>query len=616
MPGRLIRRTLGSWSLERKFLLFIGLALATSLFPAFWVIQNVYHRLIMERTRQAARDLAISIQLANHYEDFLLNGVDRGTKTNHSPRDVEKIKKILATLRPNLDEQNYSYLLLQPKNSKEFDFLKGELPTSEFEAEIVEKLVEEIQTKWYKDETKEGSSVAKLESDGKTLPTDPNMIEPNLFAMGVPNQAHIYAEAGPIDNHYYYYHPIYFKRLCLDCHADLSHGASSDNQKPIRIVRVKLPHTSTRTWAMWSYSILIAVAIGTLGSTLFLFHWILKRLVLRPLGHLHEVSDEISRGQTDRRAIIETDDEFKELGEAFNRMLRHLTETEMEVRKVNSELDRRVDQLAQVNLQLYEANRLKSEFLANMSHELRTPLNSILGFSEVLQGFESLSDKQKRYAGNIQRSGRLLLDMINDILDLAKMEAGKMQVRPTYFDLIQLVYGQCDVVRSLSEEKNIDLQVDPQVETLSVYTDQPKIQQILTNLLSNAIKFTPEGGLIIVQAGVAEEERFFVSVSDTGVGIAESDFEIIFEKFRQGRITAGGDELAREYSGTGLGLSIVRELCKLLGGEVMLSSTLGQGSIFQIELPVHYEAEIPSPEEAIANSNANMPRLNREREST
>ncbi len=532
------------------------------------------------------------------------------------PRDVEKIKKILATLRPNLDEQNYSYLLLQPKNSKEFDFLKGELPTSEFEAEIVEKLVEEIQTKWYKDETKEGSSVAKLESDGKTLPTDPNMIEPNLFAMGVPNQAHIYAEAGPIDNHYYYYHPIYFKRLCLDCHADLSHGASSDNQKPIRIVRVKLPHTSTRTWAMWSYSILIAVAIGTLGSTLFLFHWILKRLVLRPLGHLHEVSDEISRGQTDRRAIIETDDEFKELGEAFNRMLRHLTETEMEVRKVNSELDRRVDQLAQVNLQLYEANRLKSEFLANMSHELRTPLNSILGFSEVLQGFESLSDKQKRYAGNIQRSGRLLLDMINDILDLAKMEAGKMQVRPTYFDLIQLVYGQCDVVRSLSEEKNIDLQVDPQVETLSVYTDQPKIQQILTNLLSNAIKFTPEGGLIIVQAGVAEEERFFVSVSDTGVGIAESDFEIIFEKFRQGRITAGGDELAREYSGTGLGLSIVRELCKLLGGEVMLSSTLGQGSIFQIELPVHYEAEIPSPEEAIANSNANMPRLNREREST
>jgi signal transduction histidine kinase len=350
-----------------------------------------------------------------------------------------------------------------------------------------------------------------------------------------------------------------------------------------------IPYASTQVASTWTLSVMIAMGMMTVAVTLLVLHWILRLLVIRPLSYLHDISEEISRGNSTLRADINTDDEFHELGEAFNRMLRHLTETQDQLKNLNQALDQKVDQLAQMNLHLYEANRLKSDFLANMSHELRTPLNSIIGFSEVLQGFDSLNDRQKRYAANIQRSGKTLLEMINDILDLAKVEAGKMQVRPISFNIASLVTAQCDAVRGLADDKNIDLQVELKSGLGEVWQDQTKIQQILTNLLSNAIKFTPEGGLITVTAGVVDQDRFYVSVADTGVGIAEEDLQVIFEKFRQSRTVLQGDGLTREYSGTGLGLSIVRELCKLLGGEIRLSSQLGRGSVFQVVLPMRFE---------------------------
>jgi two-component system sensor histidine kinase BarA len=366
-------------------------------------------------------------------------------------------------------------------------------------------------------------------------------------------------------------------------------GLSLNEQSPFRVVRVMIPYASTQVASTWTLSVMIAMGMMTVAVTLLVLHWILRLLVIRPLSYLHDISEEISRGNSTLRADINTDDEFHELGEAFNRMLRHLTETQDQLKNLNQALDQKVDQLAQMNLHLYEANRLKSDFLANMSHELRTPLNSIIGFSEVLQGFDSLNDRQKRYAANIQRSGKTLLEMINDILDLAKVEAGKMQVRPISFNIAGLVTAQCDAVRGLADDKNIDLQVELKSGLGEVWQDQTKIQQILTNLLSNAIKFTPEGGLITVTAGVVDQDRFYVSVADTGVGIAEEDLQVIFEKFRQSRTVLQGDGLTREYSGTGLGLSIVRELCKLLGGEIRLSSQLGRGSVFQVVLPMRFE---------------------------
>src|SRR5208283_4942295 len=165
----------------------------------------------------------------------------------------------------------------------------------------------------------------------------------------------------------------------------------------------------------------------------------------------------------------------------------------------NADLDRKVDELAQANMALYESNRLKSDFLATMSHELRTPLNSILGFSEVLQASNGLSEKQNRWVRNIQSSGDRLLNLINDILDLAKIEAGKMQLRLVEFNAQEMGEGLLAMFRPLAEKKNIDLngQFQPNIPLLR--QDMGKLQQILSNLLSNAIKFTPEGGRVLLR---------------------------------------------------------------------------------------------------------------------
>ena len=268
---------------------------------------------------------------------------------------------------------------------------------------------------------------------------------------------------------------------------------------------------------------------------------------------------------------------------------------------MNLDLDGKVDELAQMNMRLFEMNRLKSDFLATMSHELRTPLNSIIGFSDVLGSIDSLDDRQKRYVQNIQKSGKMLLDMINDILDLAKIESGKMEVRLMDFPIDHVIGSQCDMARPLTERKNIDLEVDVAAHLPDLHQDQSKVQQILNNLLSNAIKFTPEGGRIVVSARRDAGGDLLMVVTDTGVGIAEEDQITIFEKFRQGHtVLTGGDAMTREFPGTGLGLSIVKELCKLLGGEISLKSELGKGSEFTVRLPwslpeqVQFASALPS----------------------
>ena len=204
---------------------------------------------------------------------------------------------------------------------------------------------------------------------------------------------------------------------------------------------------------------------------------------------------------------------------AFNRMLRHLTDAQEELRQANVNLDGKVDELAQANMRLYEMNMLKSDFLATMSHELRTPLNSILGFSEVLGSIDSLDEKQKRYVQNIQKSGKTLLEMINDILDLAKIESGKMETRLSDFRIAQVVAAQCDMARPLTraeEHRPGDAASTPSLPPL--HQDQARVQQILNNLLSNAIKFTPEGGRITVAAGRDEADFLVLEVSRHGRG--------------------------------------------------------------------------------------------------
>src|SRR6476659_2522625 len=196
------------------------------------------------------------------------------------------------------------------------------------------------------------------------------------------------------------------------------------------VVRIRLSTQSIEEGFHTNRALLIAFAIGTSLLIIAGSYLIIRYVIVQPVKHLKEVSEAIAQGALNIRSEIQTGDEFEDLSHAFNRMLRNLTNIQDRNRKLITDLDRKVDELARVNMALYESNRLKSDFLATMSHELRTPLNSIIGFSEVLLAAENLSEKQHRYAGNIMTGGRQLLALINDILELAKLEAGKMRLRP------------------------------------------------------------------------------------------------------------------------------------------------------------------------------------------
>jgi len=375
-------------------------------------------------------------------------------------------------------------------------------------------------------------------------------------------------------------------------------------------VQVTIPNGPMQAALNWNLAILIATAIVTAFLAVLASYLIIRYVIVKPLRHLRDVSDAVSHGNISLRADIHTGDEFESLAIAFNRMLRHLVTIQEELRDVNVDLDAKVDELAQMNMRLYELNAIKSDFLATMSHELRTPLNSILGFSDVLGSIDSLNEKQKKYVQNIQQSGKMLLEMINDILDLAKIEAGRMNFRLSDFRIEAVVGAQCDMARPLAERKNIDLLTDFAADLPQMHQDQARVQQILGNLLSNAIKFTPEGGRIDVRV-YSDRRSAVLEVADTGVGIAPEDQQTIFEKFRQGRTAMpGGDAMTREYSGTGLGLSIVKELCKLLGGEVAVASQLGRGSTFTVRIPWRLEEpHRPDPSVGMELEGITKPRL-------
>jgi signal transduction histidine kinase len=231
--------------------------------------------------------------------------------------------------------------------------------------------------------------------------------------------------------------------------------------------------------------------------------------------------------------------------------------------------------------QLEIANKHKSEFLANMSHELRTPLNAIIGFSEVLleRLFGELNEKQDDYLKDIHSSGRHLLSLINDILDLSKIEAGHMELETSRFSLESALSNAMTLVRERAQRHGIMLghQVDPKLG--EIVADERKFKQILLNLLSNAVKFTPDNGRIDVTAR-REGHDILVAVHDTGIGIAAQDQAAVFEEFRQ-----VGSDYTRKQEGTGLGLALTKRFVELHGGRIWLESEPGKGSTFTFTIP-------------------------------
>ncbi|MGF1632614.1 MAG: ATP-binding protein [Phycisphaerae bacterium] len=347
------------------------------------------------------------------------------------------------------------------------------------------------------------------------------------------------------------------------------------------IVAVDIPSQVSREQLLVNRAFVLTAGLlaGTLAVvTLYL---IITRLILKPVRVLQETAEKVAEGDLNIRSDISSGDEFQQLSETFNAMLYNLTRSTEQLRAVNKSLDNRLGQLADANVALYESNRLKSEFLANVSHELRTPLNSIIGFADLLKESTSPDAKVQRYVQNIVASGNNLLDLINDLLDLAKIEAGRMQIRVEPISIGDLFEGLANVLKPLAARRNVEIRsrVFPSVPV--VRTDPSKLQQVLYNFLSNAIKFSPKGETISLEAAREDENTVRITVTDRGPGIAPELHEAIFEKFRQ--LDSGH---TREHSGTGLGLAISKELGRLLGGQIGVDSKAGRGATFWIILPL------------------------------
>ena len=330
------------------------------------------------------------------------------------------------------------------------------------------------------------------------------------------------------------------------------------------------------------------LAAGLLAGTLAVvaFYLITTRLILQPVRVLQETAEKVSEGDLNIRSDISTGDEFQQLSETFNTMLANLKHNADQLRSVNKSLDLKLGQLAESNLALYESNRLKSEFLANVSHELRTPLNSILGFADLLKdALEKHANgdaKPVRYAHNILQSSRNLLDLINDLLDLAKIEAGRMEIRSEPLSLGDMLEGLVNILKPLGEPKALTLVAAVAPGVPIIQSDPAKLQQVLYNFLSNAIKFSPPNERIELSAALEPDgEHVRISVTDRGPGIPSEKQQLIFEKFRQLEPSH-----TRTHGGTGLGLAISKELALLLGGSIGVRSTPGEGSTFWLVLPL------------------------------
>jgi signal transduction histidine kinase/ActR/RegA family two-component response regulator len=271
-----------------------------------------------------------------------------------------------------------------------------------------------------------------------------------------------------------------------------------------------------------------------------------------------------------------------------------------DLERSNEELSREVDVRQKAQQALYDAkiqaeaaNRAKSEFLANMSHELRTPLNAIIGFSQLLgdQWGGKLSEKQLQYVTEISISGRHLLQLINDILDLAKVESGKMELRMSVINLNQLLDYSLIMIKQKALKNGVDLEliIHDNLEGAEILADEVKLKQIVVNLLSNAAKFTQEGGRILLEAA-RQADSLMIKVSDTGIGIAPENYERIFESFVQ-----LDSSLARTQKGTGLGLALTRDLVKMHGGRIWVESEgASKGAVFTFTIPL---VELKSHEE-------------------
>ncbi len=328
---------------------------------------------------------------------------------------------------------------------------------------------------------------------------------------------------------------------------------------------------------------ILAVVFSCVGTLLL---YLFVSLATKPLYALIDAVKEVREGEHPEVAVLSPKSEIGRLTAEFNRMSRAIKERENELIQHRDHLEElvaeRTVELTIAKEQAESANRAKSEFLSSMSHELRTPLNAILGYAQILRLHNNLSDIQRQQIDIMRNSGEHLLTLINDILDVGKIEANKMEVEDAVFDLPALLSQVFNLTKLRAEEKELQFHYEAETPLPAyVHGDERKLRQVLLNLLSNAVKYTRRGSVTMrVSYGRAGEGRFRCEVTDSGIGIPADKLDLIFEPFTQ----LATDRQARE--GTGLGLNITKRLLQLLDGELGVESTVGKGSTFWMELPL------------------------------
>jgi signal transduction histidine kinase len=317
----------------------------------------------------------------------------------------------------------------------------------------------------------------------------------------------------------------------------------------------------------------MAGALGFAAAAGFFFA---HRMVV-PIKSLQAGADRLGAGELAHRISIHTQDEVEALARSFNDMADRL---EASYSGLESKVEARTHELEEKGRELEAVSRHKSQFLANMSHELRTPLNSVLGFSEMLADgiYGVLPERALVALGKIQANGRHLLNLINDVLDLSKIEAGQLILSPNDYVIGEIVQSVVASTETQARAKGIALATSIAPGLPLGFGDERRITQVLLNLVSNAVKFTDQGSVTI--AATASQGSFEISVRDTGPGIAPADHERIFEEFQQ-----VDSSNTREKGGTGLGLSISRRIVEMHGGRIIVESALGAGSTFSMVIP-------------------------------
>jgi signal transduction histidine kinase len=347
-------------------------------------------------------------------------------------------------------------------------------------------------------------------------------------------------------------------------------------------------HRAHATGAQILFTVAGMTTIIALLAALFV-----TRSIIRPLHALHKGTEVIGQGNLNYRVGTNARDEIGQLSRAFDRMTEGLAETTASITELNKEIVQRQkaecelqeknQQLDSQNIKLQELDRLKSVFLASMSHELRTPLNAIIGFTSlILQGMVGeINEEQSKQLSLVDSSAHHLLSLINDILDIAKIEAGRVELQVEEFPLDDLVEEVVATLSPIADLKNIELSKDVP-EGVMLYSDKRRLMQVLINLTGNAIKFT-EKGSVRIKVGLLEDGTLKVSVVDTGIGLKKGDVAKLFTPFQQ-----VGDSMVKKTEGTGLGLYLSKKLVTLMGGDIWVESEFGKGSEFIFTLPLKY----------------------------